>query len=260
MRVWYALARFMRLRIGFRIIGAILLSACFAGRSQVIVSDSYNVTGSGTGFALNTGVNSGINPPTTRLTGTAAATLRYMLTAVTKSNTAFGISGNKLQIASAANPGRFSLSADGVVPFDWANVLGVGSATAQNPVVYDLSISMFNSSAGNQRCSFALGTVEGDATTWDFGIQIFRTAASDNFYTIQKRIDTGSSGLAADINSFITNTAPGTSGSELTFLIRITDAGSETSTYNSRVQVSLDGGATWFTIPRPMTTFRMDGA
>ena len=33
---------------------------------------------------------------------------------------------------------------------------------------------------------------------------------------------------------------------EQLWAIRITDAGSETTTYNSRVQVSLDGGATWF--------------
>ena len=45
-----------------------------------VVSDSYNVTASGTGFALNAGVNTGINPPTTRLTGSAAANLRYVNT------------------------------------------------------------------------------------------------------------------------------------------------------------------------------------
>ena len=203
----------------------------------MLVGDNYNVTGSGTGFGLNAGVNSGINPPTTRLTGTAAATLRYMLTAVTKSNTAFTISGNKLQVSSAANPGRFSLSADGIVPFNWAAVLGTGSATPQNPMVYDLSISMVNNSAGNQRCSFALGTVEGDATTWDFGIQIFRTAASDNFYTIQKRIDTGSSGRTGGqtLISFITNTVPGTLGNRTDLPDPPSpDAGSETTTLQTR--------------------------
>src|SRR6476660_1362252 len=47
-----------------------------------ILGDNYNVTGSGSGFALGSGVNSGINPPTTRLTGTAAANLRYINTGI----------------------------------------------------------------------------------------------------------------------------------------------------------------------------------
>src|SRR3954454_9898124 len=87
---------------------------------STIVSDTYNVTGSGTGFALNTGVNSGINPPTTRLTGSAKANLRYINTA-TKTNTAYSISGNELQVTSAVNPGRFVLSADGATSFDFSS-------------------------------------------------------------------------------------------------------------------------------------------
>ena len=215
--------------------------------AQVIIADNYNVTGSGTGFALNAGVNSGINPPTTRLTGTAAANLRYIQSpAATKASSAFGISGSKLRITPAANPGRFTLSADGTTSFNFASALGTGAATPANRVVYDLSIRMANNSADVQRFSFALGTAEGDATTWDFGVQVYRTADTDNFYTIGKRIDTGSSGLAADVNSFITNTTPGTYGTEIGLLMRVTDAGSETTTFNSRVQLSLDGGMTWF--------------
>ncbi|HVV00350.1 MAG TPA: Ig-like domain-containing protein [Verrucomicrobiae bacterium] len=226
--------------------GALAALVATMASAQVIVGDNYNVSGNGTGFDLNTGVNSGINPPVTRLTGTAATNLRYMLTALTKSNTAFSISGNKLRVTSAANPGRFSLSADGVTPFDFAPVLGTAAASPASPVVYDLAISMANNSAGNQRCSFALGTAEGDATMWAFGIQLYRTAASDNFYTIGKRIDMSAAGLTADLNSYITNTPPGTAGSELHFLIRVTDAGPESSTFTSRVQVSMDGGLTWF--------------
>jgi hypothetical protein len=212
-------------------------------RGQVVIADNFNVTASGTGFSLNSGVNSGINPPTTRLTGTAAANLRYIQT-TTRTNTSFGISNNKLRVTTDATPGRFVLSADGVTPFNFAPALGTASATPQNPVVYDLSISMANNSTGVARFSFALGTAEGDATTWDFGVQIFATADVDTFYTIGKRIDAKACGLA-DINSFITNTAPGTFGSEVPVLIRVTDAGSESASYNSRVQVSLDGGFSW---------------
>jgi hypothetical protein len=226
-------------------LAGILLLLCVTAHGQVIVGDSYNVTDSGTGFGLNAGVNSGINPPTTRLTGTAAANLRYLLTATTKATTAYSIAGSKLRVTSAANPGRFSLSANGTTAFDFAPALGSGTASPQQPVVYDLAISMANNSAGTQRFSFALATAEGDATTWDFGIQLYRTADTDNFYTIGKRIDIGSSGVAADLNTYITNTVPGTYGSEVSFLIRVTDAGAETTTYHSRVQLSLDGGHTW---------------
>src|SRR5262249_52916377 len=99
---------------------------------------------------------------------------------------------------------------------------------------------------GTQRFSFAIGTAEGDATTWDFGVQVYRASASDNFYTIGKRIDTGSSGLGADLNAAILTMTPHTYGMEIDLLMRITDAGSETSAFNSRVQLSLNGGNSWF--------------
>ncbi len=239
----------------------------FAGTSasgQVIVADDFNVTGSGTGFGLNAGVNTGINPPATRLTGSATANLRYIATATsTKATTAFSIAANKLRTTALANPGRFTLSANGSTPFDFGPALGATTASPTNPVVYDLAIRMANSTPGVQRFSFALAVAEGDATTWDFGIQVFHTAASDNFYTIGKRIDIAAAGVAADINSFITNTAPGTYGTEVGFLIRVTDAGAETTGYHSRVQVSMDNGVTWIydtaTDPDLPNGWRLDG-
>lgn len=136
-----------------------------------LVEDTYSVAGTGTGFALNTGVNSGINPPSTRLTGTAAANLRY-LTTTTKAASAFSIAANKLRVSAAANPGRFVLSANGSASFDFGPALGTGAASPAQPVVYELTISLANSSAGVQRFSFALGTAEGDAHVWSFGIQL----------------------------------------------------------------------------------------
>ncbi len=226
------------------------LALCVAGFSSaragtVVISDAYNVTGTGSGFALNTGINSGINPPTTRLTGTVASNLRYINTG-TKTNTAYTITTSKLKVTSAVNPGRFVLSADGTTPYDFGPALGVGSATPQNPVVYDLSISMDNDSVGIQRFSFAIATSEGDAFTWDFGVQVYRATSSDTFYTIGKRIDTGSSGLASDLNASVLTMGAGTYGTEITILVRVTDAGSQTNAYNSRVQLSLNGGSTWF--------------
>ena len=229
----------------------------------VIVSDNFNVTGSGSGFALNTGVNTGINPPTTRLTGTAASGLRYINTG-TKATTAYTITSSKLKVTSAANPGRFTFSSNGTTAFDFAPALGLSAATPATPVVYDLSISMDNDSTGTQRFSFALGTAEGDATTWDFGFQVYRAASADTFYTIGKRIDTGSSGLASDLNASILTMAAGTYGTEITILMRVTDAGSETTTFNSRVQLSLNGGSTWFydtdTDANLTSGFRFNGA
>jgi autotransporter-associated beta strand protein len=224
----------------------VAISTCLlAHASTVIVSDNYNVTGSGSGFALNTGINRGINPPTTRLTGSTAANLRYINTG-TKVATAYTITSSKAQVDAVANPGRFVLSADGLTSFDYSAALGIAAATSANPVVYDINISIKNASSDNQRCSFALGTIESDANSWDFGFQIYRTNSTMTKYFIGKRIDTDASGLAADLNSSIILMGANTFGTEITILMRVTDAGAETTTFNSRVQLSLDNGSTWF--------------
>jgi len=231
----------------------LLLLAGAGAHGQTIIADNYDTTGSGTGFGLGSGVNSGINPPVTRLTGSEANNLRYIATDATKVATSYSITGNKLQVAAAANSGRFALSADGTAAFNFSSALGIGMATAANPVVYDIAISMANNAAGTQRFSFALGTADNNANFWDFGVQLHRSALANNFYTIQKRIDqvsyttaTDSTGSTGDLNAAITTTAAGTYGSQLNFLMRVTDAGAEASSFNSRLQLSLDGGSSWF--------------
>lgn len=242
-----------------------MLSLAGAVHGQLIIADNYNVTGNGSGFALDNGVNSGINPPTTRLTGSAAADLRYIqtITGTPKALTSYTINNNKLQVAAAANSGRFVFSADGTVPFDFGPALGASLATPSAPLTYDVTISIANSAAGTQRTSFGIATAEGDVTTFDFGVQLYRAASADTFYNIQKRIDVASNGLA-DQNTSIGTTAPGTSGSELNFLIRVIDAGAETTTFSSQVKVSLDGGATFFydtaTDSSLVNGWRFDGA
>ncbi len=241
--------------------GALVQGALHA--ATTIISDNYNIIGSGSGFGLNSGINTGINPPTTRLTGTAKANLRYINTA-TKPESAYTITGNKLQVAAAATPGRFVLSADGATSFDFGAALGIGSASATNRVVYDLSIKMKNDSVGPERFSFGIATAEGDLNFWDFGFQLYRTNSGNNFYTLGKRIDSGSCGLASDLNAHITSLTPNTFGNELTLLMRVTDAGTETTSFNSRVQLSLNGGNSWFydtdTDPDLSATgFRFDG-
>lgn len=242
---------------------SVLVATIPANAVTTIVSDNYNGAASGTGFALNTGVNSGINPPTSRLSGTAAANLRYVNTG-TKTTSAFTISGNKLEVSSAANPGRFVLSADGATSFDFAPALGIAAANATNRIIYDLAIKIANDSAAGQRCSFAIGTAEGDANTWAFGIQVYRTNSANDFYAIGKRLDTGSSGLASDLNEPITTLTGNTYGNEISLLIRITDAGAETTTFNSRVQVSPNNGNSWIydsdADPDLVNGFRFNGA
>ncbi|HVV01593.1 MAG TPA: hypothetical protein VHH88_09540, partial [Verrucomicrobiae bacterium] len=108
---------------------------CLAAQgATLVIGDSYDVTGNGSGFALGIGVNSGISPSATRLTGAVAAGLRYINTA-TKDVTNYTIVSNKLEVAAGVNPGRFVLSADGINSFDFASALGTGAATPSHPVV-----------------------------------------------------------------------------------------------------------------------------
>jgi endonuclease/exonuclease/phosphatase family metal-dependent hydrolase len=210
-----------------------------------IISDTFNISDTNSGFALNMGVNAGINPPATRLTGTSKANLRYIQTDTEKPSTAYTIKGNELRVDAAGGRGRFVLSADGVNSFDFGSALGIGSASRTNRVVYDLSIRINNNSATTERFAVALGTAEGDVNSWNFAVQVYRTNSGNNFYTIGKRIDTASSGLTSDLNEHITSLTGNSYGGDLTILMRVTDAGAETTTFNSRIQLSLNGGNSW---------------
>ncbi|HOC57438.1 MAG TPA: PEP-CTERM sorting domain-containing protein [Verrucomicrobiota bacterium] len=232
---------------------AVLLLAAATASGQIIIADKYDVTGSDTGFALGSGVNSGINPPATRMTGSLAANMSYLYTFTDKAAASYSITGNALKVAAAGDSGRFTLSADGTTAYDFGPVLQTGSATAANPIVYDITISMANNSAAQQRFSFALATVENNANFWDFGVQLFRTNNTMNRHTIGKRIDRvsyttaiDSTGPNADLNKVIARTPAGSYGAQVDFLMRVTDAGAESTTFNSRVQLSMDGGSNWF--------------
>lgn len=222
---------------------AAVLGAFTANSQTLIVSDNYNVTTSGTGFDLGSGVNTGIIPPTTRITGIASNDLRYIETVTTRPATKYDINSNRLRCSTDSGIGRFTISANGSTAFDFGPVLGATYASPTNKAVYDIKISMRNDATSTARFSFGIATAEGDVTTWDFGIQMYRSSGA-NAYTIQYRVDSASSGNG-DINQPIGNTAPNTTNTMIAFLIRVTDAGAETTAYNSRVQVSMDNGATW---------------
>ena len=165
--------------------------------------------------------------------------------------------------------GRFTPSANGATAYDFGPALGATYATPANPAIYEIRISMLNSATNTARMSFAIATAEGDATTWDFGLQLFR-AVGDNAYTVAKRFDSASTGTA-DINSTLVAMQPGTVtvggvGTLQSFLIRVTDAGQETvAPYNSRIQVSTNNGTAWQYDSLTNTTeltnggFRFDG-
>jgi len=211
-----------------------------------IVSDNFTAANVNSGFLPGEGVNSGINPPTvTRLTGTAVANLSYLKKG-NKGDTAYTISGNKCNITQGSQSGRFTISEDGVNAFDFGPALGVANATPENPIVYDVAISMNNKVSTNAatvgRMTFGFGTVEGGGGNWSFGIQILPTSSGN--YNIYKRIKIAASGLGAELNAVITNDVA--NASEVSFLMRVTDAGAETETYSSRVQLSINGGTTWF--------------
>ena len=112
--------------------------------TQLVINDSFNGSSTTTGFALSNGVNLGISPPTTRLIGTAVTNLRYLQTVTTKPGSVYAITNNALRIQTNSNIGRFTLSADGVNPFDFSSALGSASASPAHPIVYDIRISMRN--------------------------------------------------------------------------------------------------------------------
>src|SRR4051812_4017335 len=73
--------------------------------ATTVINDDCTVTTSGTGFALNAGVNTGVNPPTTRLTGSAAANLRYIQTFTNRLGSHYDINSNRLRITADAEIG-----------------------------------------------------------------------------------------------------------------------------------------------------------
>ncbi len=225
---------------------AFLLAGGAAVAATVIISDDYNVTTDTTGFTLNTGINFGINPPwATRLTGNAAAGLRYVQTGAGKAASAHQIYNNQLRVATDGNSGHFALSRNGATSYDFGEAMNIAAATPANPAIYQLRIKLRNNATSTARFSFAIATADAVANDWDFGIQMYRANPADTFYQIQRRINAASSSGGANLNAVLGTTAPGTVGTLCGFLIEITDAGAETTTYSSRARVSFDDGATW---------------
>ncbi len=239
-----------------------LFSIATAVEAQVVFSDTFNFATNGTGFALGEGVNAGINPPTTRLTGTDVADLRY-INVGGKPATSFLLQANRMRVTAGSQSGRATISADGTTAFDFGGPLGIGAASLSSPVIYDIRVSMDNNASGTTRMSLGLATVETDAANWDFGLQLHKAVAADDFYTVSKRMNTNSIGIA-NLNQPMTTLGVASAGTEVSFLIRVTDAGAETDAFNSRIQVSGDNGDSWFYDSDEdaalVNGFRFDGA
>ena len=101
-----------------------------------------------------------------------------------------------------AQSGRFTISADGSNPYDFAPMLGSLGASIGNPAVYEVTITM-STGDGTGRLGFGLSTVESAPGSWNFGFQIVKSGAA---YGIYKRIDTAASGLGSELNALVTTT------------------------------------------------------
>ena len=114
--------------------------------------------------------------------------------------------------------------------------------------------------SGNQnRFSFALATVENNANFWDFGLQLYRSSNKPRRATPLGSALTGCPTPPRPIAEMAAHQTlmrkspslpPGTFGTQINFLIRVTDAGAESTTFNSRIQLLGMEGAPGFTIFR----------
>src|SRR5688572_1076973 len=86
------------------------LSACWfllvlaghpAMADTLILQDKYDVVGEGTGFAPNSGVNSGIAASKTPLSGSVSAGVQYLPAFTNKSATAYSVVNKKLRVNAA---------------------------------------------------------------------------------------------------------------------------------------------------------------
>lgn len=205
---------------------------------QLVLSDNCSVTGgdsSGTGFGVDAGVNYQI---ASRLSGFAANGLSYLQTATGKAASSYSITSNKIAVAVAANPGRFTFTADRSTPNDFSMVLGTDSATPTGPAVYEVGVKISNRSSGTERTSFGVSTVDSGVQDWNLGVQLVNSGVDLNLY---RRVDAASNPTGADYNDVIA-TLPGQAGAEISLRIRITDAGAETGTaYSSKYEIFANG-------------------
>ena len=103
-------------------VGIVWLVPVVFGQTTII-RDDYNASGRGTGFLLNQGINSGIHPPATRLTGSAAPRITYLYTQGSRPRPPRLIRWRQQTCGGGgANSDGYAL-ADGSTPFNFADAL-----------------------------------------------------------------------------------------------------------------------------------------
>ena len=214
---------------------------------QIVVSDSCNVSGGNsvsTGFGTNAGVNYQL---TTRLSGSVSNGLSYLQTATTKAASSYSIKSNKINVAVAANPGRFTFTSNGSTPFDLGSAVGTATATPTEPVIYDVSVKVSNGSSATDRTSFGIATADNGVQAWNLGIQLVNNGADLDIY---RRVDSGSNPSGADYNNVIA-TLPGQAKAEVDLSLRIEDAGAESGAgnFNSRYELFANGISVFTSAP-----------
>ncbi|HEU5125526.1 MAG TPA: SUMF1/EgtB/PvdO family nonheme iron enzyme [Verrucomicrobiae bacterium] len=236
------LKSFFRFSLWMNSIIAVLLGwGAASAKGELILSDSFDVPGNdspGTGFG--TGTAAGVNYQISgRLTGTAASGLRYIQTDKSKPTSSYSIVSNRVQVAAANNPGRFTFTANGTAPQDLGPALGLVYATPASPVVYELAAKISNQSSGIQRTSFGVATTDEGVQGWALGVQLVNNGANLEIY---RRVDSSCNSSGADYNNVIA-TLVGKAGTEVDLRIHISDAGAESGTgnFNSSYQVFANG-------------------
>jgi autotransporter-associated beta strand protein len=227
-----------------------MLTILSARAATLIVQDDFNVTASGTGFNLNTGVNRGINPPTaTRLTGSIAMQVRYLKSLTRNANLHYITNNSALGISYGGNNTIVALSPDlsgGTTVYDFGPVLKADIATPALPSVYEVGIDITAFSNQVTRTSFGIssGADWGLPQTWDFGIELSQNASTLNTYTVTGRINGGSRG-STDV-TFTLAESVGTFGQPASFLFRVADAGPQSGgAFNSHLELGLiEAGST----------------
>jgi hypothetical protein len=206
-------------------------------QAQVVISDSFNVTGGdsgSTGFGVDAGVNTEI---AARLQGTAASGLSYLQTLTGKAATNYSIAGNRLLVADAANPGAFQLSADGISPLDF------GSFLAGKSYEIKLTMDLDDMEAVARRMTFYLADQPtpaagiGDA---DFGFQLVTSATPGGPLSIFRRIDAASNSGNTDINNSVASGFP--FGEPVEFRLVINDS-TDSSTFSSTYELFVNGNS-----------------
>ena len=171
--------------------------------AALLIADTFDVTGGNsttTGFGAADGVNQEL---ATRHTGTLAGTLRYIRTDTGKSEAAHSIANNQLTIADVAGTTGLQLSDNGTSAYNFGpHLRGRRYQWKATLDLDDTEIAAARMTLGIADAILPAGGVAGH----DLAVQLDLLAG--NTVSVFKRIDSGSTAGAADINQSIVTGLP----------------------------------------------------